>query len=65
MRMVVPSRQSALKSSPASVHLDRIHAGDRLVEKQEFWIGRERASDLEPALIGERQFAGKHITLLR
>src|SRR6476619_8654476 len=44
--------------------LDRVHAGVRLVEQEDPWLGRDRASDLQAALIAIGQMARQPVALL-
>ena len=61
--------QAKLLADPANhVHelfrLLRVHAGSRLVEQQEFRLGREGARDFEAALCAVRQILGDLIGLI-
>ena len=43
----------------------RVHAGRRLVEQQQLRVGRERARDLEPALVAVREVPGAVLVAAR
>jgi hypothetical protein len=47
------------------MNLDRIHAGDGFVEKQQLGFGGERTGDFQAPLIRQRQFPGQHFALRR
>ena len=44
--------------------LGGIHPGGGLVEQQQFWLGRQRPHDLQPALVAVRQVFAEHIAVL-
>ena len=45
--------------------LGRVHAGRRLVEREQLRLGRERARDLEPALVAVGEMLGERVGALR
>ena len=59
--MMVFSRVDFLQKLGGLVGLDVGHAGDRLVDQQQFRVLRQQHADLEPLLLAVRQASGQPI----
>ena len=64
-RTVTPGVADPPDEAGESVALLRVHAGRRLVEQEQLGLGRQRARDLEPALLAVRQVLRELVGLVR